>query len=187
MDNLQYRLTEAYNKMMKESDYDYYYREITNPNLFNNVGIVPILKKEIQRSALDNESKVSLLLKLKAQAERIGVPFDEAADDFGNRDMEYDPRAEHEEQHKTMTQLYGHPRGNNADWGVSAWLIKGKFPFGIWMVDDSETGAGDGQWALINRGIARNAAGVETGEYDDQEILSGDFETVLNKAQELGK
>lgn len=201
MDNIHYRLIEAYGQMAQKSDFDHYYREIMNPNLCNNIGIVPELKIQIQNAAIDADGKAYLLQKLKAQAERIGVPFDEAASDWGNRELggpdeeptqdpnefggrDYEgptPQEQRAEEIKTATQLFGNNKGLNADWSSHAFLIKGNFPLGIWLVDDE-----NGDWSIMRREEKPAPVGyAESGEYQDTEIFTGPFEDTLNKINQI--
>jgi hypothetical protein len=204
MDNLQYSLSRTYHKMMEQaSEWDHYYREIQNPNLFNNIGLVPILAQQIKDSGLDNDGKVWLLQKLKNRADTIGVLMvegnpgevwgnrelggpDEAPsqdpNQFGNRDYEGPTDQEQRaEEIRTATQLFGRNKGLNADWSSHAFLIKGNFPLGLWLVDDE-----NGEWSIMNREEKPAPPGyTESGEYQDTQIFTGPFEDAVNKAQEL--
>jgi hypothetical protein len=197
-------MQDAYNGAT-EKDWDYYYKEIMNPNLPNNKGVVPILKNEIQQSGIDQDGKTFLLQKLKQQAERIGVPFDEASSDWGNRELggpdevpAQDPHAFggrddeftreqiHQKELKDATEIFGQHKGLNADWAAPAWHLSGTFPYGLWLVDDNESS--EGLWSIINRQAKPPAPGyTESGEYEDTEVASGDFMDMLSKANELYK
>jgi hypothetical protein len=141
MDNLHYRLIEAYAKMMEQPS-DWGNRELGGPN------------EEPQQDP----------------------------NEFGGRDYEGPtPQEQRAKEIKTATELFGRNKGLNADWSSYAFLVKGNFPYGIWLVDDEY-----GDWSIMKREEKPAPPGyTESGEYQDTELFTGQFSDALSKLDEL--